>query len=57
MEAVTEIRFWTLMVAVLENEPNATFTVAVPAATPITVPEGLTVAMEPLLGVTLHVAS
>src|SRR5215472_14130791 len=52
-----ELTLWTLTVAVLEIAPTVTVTVAVPAATPVTPPPWLTVAMEPLLGVTLHAHS
>jgi hypothetical protein len=50
-----ELAFWTFTVSVWVTEPTCAFTVAVPDATPVTNPLPTTVAMEPSLGVTLHV--
>jgi hypothetical protein len=52
-----EVKFSTVRVAVFETVPNCAFTVAVPAATPVTSPVLSTVATEPSLGETLHAAA
>jgi hypothetical protein len=55
VETAMELAFWTFTVRVWVTEPTCALTVAVPAATPVTYPKRSTVAMEPSLGVTLHV--